>query len=182
MLYCFKDYKRCIHISYHILDCIQQKKPEFTKKQPYMLPTLYCQCHACWCPGSLKSTVASKHGIDQMNQNILSFSIRKVHLLSTGPLGTNLSKIWNNIHAKWFFIEISFDNGTRRHHTSSHGNACGLHGQNTIRLKKKFYNKSCFQYSECLQHVITKAFSSPHKTIKFAFLKFFSESKKHVGS
>ena len=26
VLNCFKDYKRCIHISYHILDFIQQKK------------------------------------------------------------------------------------------------------------------------------------------------------------
>ena len=27
MLNCFKDYKRCIHISYHIFDFVQQKRP-----------------------------------------------------------------------------------------------------------------------------------------------------------
>ena len=34
MLNCFKDYKRCIHISYHILGCIRQKKTKFTMEQP----------------------------------------------------------------------------------------------------------------------------------------------------
>ena len=33
---CFKDYKRCIHISYHILDFVQQNKTRFTMEQPYI--------------------------------------------------------------------------------------------------------------------------------------------------
>ena len=40
MLNCFKDYQRCIHISYHTLDFVQQKKINFKMEQPYMLPTL----------------------------------------------------------------------------------------------------------------------------------------------
>ena len=36
MLNCFKDYQRRIHISYHILDIVQQKAI-FTIEQPYML-------------------------------------------------------------------------------------------------------------------------------------------------
>ena len=42
MLNYFKDYKRCIHILYQILD-IDQQKTYFTMGQPYfMLPTLLC--------------------------------------------------------------------------------------------------------------------------------------------
>ena len=47
MLNCFRDYKRFIHILYHILDfvvnTIQQKKTKYTIEQPYMLSILYCQ-------------------------------------------------------------------------------------------------------------------------------------------
>ena len=38
---------------YHILDFVHQKKNTFTMEQPYVLPILFCQCHACWCPGDL---------------------------------------------------------------------------------------------------------------------------------
>ena len=31
---CFEDYWRCIHISYHILDFVQQKGTQFTMEQP----------------------------------------------------------------------------------------------------------------------------------------------------
>ena len=34
MLDCFKDYKICIHISYHILDFVPQKLTRFTEEQP----------------------------------------------------------------------------------------------------------------------------------------------------
>ena len=37
LLNCFKDYKRYIHILYHILG-LGQKKTKFTIEQPYMLP------------------------------------------------------------------------------------------------------------------------------------------------
>ena len=33
-------------------------------EQPYMLPILYCQYHACWCPGDLSRQGISRHGID----------------------------------------------------------------------------------------------------------------------
>ena len=37
MLNCFKYHERCIHISYHILDFIQQTKTKFTMEQPYVM-------------------------------------------------------------------------------------------------------------------------------------------------
>ena len=42
-----KSLKRCLHISYHSLDFVQQKKTKFIMEQSYMLPILYCQYHAC---------------------------------------------------------------------------------------------------------------------------------------
>ena len=33
----FKDDKGCIHIPYHILDFIHQKKTKFTMQQPYII-------------------------------------------------------------------------------------------------------------------------------------------------
>ena len=46
MLNCFKDDKRCIHIWYHILDFVQQKKIKFTMEQPYMLPMMGARASA----------------------------------------------------------------------------------------------------------------------------------------
>ena len=43
MLDCFKDYKRCIHILYHMLDSVQQKK---SKSQWSMMSSI--QYHSCW--------------------------------------------------------------------------------------------------------------------------------------
>ena len=68
----FKDYRRCIHISYHILDCVQQKKTTFIMEQPHMWPTLYSQYHSCCCSGNLRSQGISRHGIDQISRNIPS--------------------------------------------------------------------------------------------------------------
>ena len=85
MLNCFKDYKRCIHISYHILDCIKQKKTKFTLEQLYMGSILYCRYHTCWCPGDFRSQGISRHGIDQMRWNIPSLASEKltfkIHIL-----------------------------------------------------------------------------------------------------
>ena len=71
-----KDYKRCNHILYHILDFVQQKKTKFTMEQyyRYMLPILYCQCHFCWCHGDLRSQGISRHGIDQISLNVPSLA------------------------------------------------------------------------------------------------------------
>ena len=47
LMNCLKNYKRCIPISYHILNCIQQKKTKFIMKQSYRLvayPVLSISC------------------------------------------------------------------------------------------------------------------------------------------
>ena len=41
-------------------------------EQPHKLLILYCQYHACWCPGDLRSQGISSQGIDPQSQNILS--------------------------------------------------------------------------------------------------------------
>ena len=51
MLNCFKDFKRCIHTSYHIYNFVPQNLTGFIMEQPWMLPILYCEYHACRCPG-----------------------------------------------------------------------------------------------------------------------------------
>ena len=38
----------------------------------YMLPIIYCQYHAYWCPVNLRSHGVSRYGIDQIRQNIPS--------------------------------------------------------------------------------------------------------------
>ena len=63
MLNCFNDFKRCIHIWYHIFDFVQQKT-RFTPEQPYMLPIIYHQYYSCWCPGDFGSQGIIMHGID----------------------------------------------------------------------------------------------------------------------
>ena len=69
LLYDFQHAK-CIHISYHILHFIQQKKTKLRIEQPYILPILHGQYHACWCPGDWRSQGISRHGIDKINRNI----------------------------------------------------------------------------------------------------------------
>ena len=91
----FKDYKRSVRISYNILDCIQQKKPKFTMEQHYMLPILYCQYHACWCPGDLSHQGISRHGIDQIRWNIPSLAseeLKSQHYLQEVLLWSQLTK------------------------------------------------------------------------------------------
>ena len=43
-------------------------------KQPYMLPILYYQYYACWCPGDLRIQGISSHGTDPHSQNIPSLA------------------------------------------------------------------------------------------------------------
>ena len=99
MLNCYKGYKRCIHISYHILDYIQQRKIKFMMEQPYMLPILYCQCHACWCPGDLRSQGNSRHGVDQISQNIPSLTSEEL-----------MQKKCNFIAKHWSYISFAISN------------------------------------------------------------------------
>ena len=63
---------------YQVLDFVQQKKTKVTMEQPYMLPILYCQYCACWCPGNLRSQGISRHSIDCAMNNQVS-SIRRVN-------------------------------------------------------------------------------------------------------
>ena len=81
----FKDYERCIPLSYHILDFVLQKKTGFTMEQTYMLPILYCQYHSCWCPRNWRSQGISRHGIDQISRNIPSLASEEYWLPSTKP-------------------------------------------------------------------------------------------------
>ena len=71
ILNCFKDYKRRIHTSYHILGFVEQKI-KFTMEQ--LLSILFCQCNACWWPGDLRSQGTSWHDIDQISRNISSLA------------------------------------------------------------------------------------------------------------
>ena len=41
-------------------------------EKPYMLPILFWQYHACWCPGNFRSQGISRHGIDHISRNIPS--------------------------------------------------------------------------------------------------------------
>ena len=70
MLNCFKDYQRCIHISYYTMEFVQQKKTKFTMQQPYILPILHWQYHACWCSGDFRSQGINRHGIDPQGRDI----------------------------------------------------------------------------------------------------------------
>ena len=54
---------------YNILNCVQQMT-KFPMEQPNMLFILYCQYHACWCPGELRSQGIIRHGINQISCNI----------------------------------------------------------------------------------------------------------------
>ena len=80
MLNCLKDYKRCIHILYHISEFVQQKKTNFTMGQPYMLLIPYCQYHACWCLVDSRSQGISRHDIDQISQNIPSLASEELRV------------------------------------------------------------------------------------------------------
>ena len=40
-------------------------------EQPYMLPILCWQYHACWCSGNFGGQGISRHGINLQSQNIM---------------------------------------------------------------------------------------------------------------
>ena len=94
ILNCFEDYKRFIHISYHILDFIQQKKTTFAMGQHYMLSILYCQYHTGWCPGDLSRQGISRQGLTPRNipslawEELMQYHVFKMFL----PL--SLCNIW----------------------------------------------------------------------------------------
>ena len=114
MLNYSKDYKRCIPISYHILDFVQQKKTKLIMEQPFMLHNLYnCQYRACWYPGKLRSQGISRHGIDPQNRNILppaSFlylnTIFKIAIYSLKSTSTSLRRQWVNVVKFWYVNDM----------------------------------------------------------------------------
>ena len=68
-----KMFQRLLKMYSHFVDFVQQKT-RFTVWQPYMLPVLYWQYRACWCPGDLRSQGTNSHGVDQISLNVLSLA------------------------------------------------------------------------------------------------------------
>ena len=102
MLNCFKDYKSCIHILYHTFYCIQQKKTIFTMKQPYMLVIIHYWYHACWCLGDLKTQAISRHGIDQININILYVASEELRFIMYLEISRcSYQNLCIKIHISW---------------------------------------------------------------------------------
>ena len=66
MLNSFKGLSKCIYISDHILDFVQQEITKFTMAQPYILLILYWEYHACWCFDDFRSQSLDRHGIDPL--------------------------------------------------------------------------------------------------------------------
>ena len=65
--------------TFHIISWILFNRRRL-KSQPYLLPILYSQYHACWCP------CFSRHGIDQISQNIPSITSEQLSYVSKrGP-------------------------------------------------------------------------------------------------
>ena len=101
MLNCFKDYQRSIHILYHILDFIQQKKTKFPMEQPYMLPILH-----------FRSQCIIRHGIGPKSWNIpspASEELKHSKILET-PSNLTIFNCLNIFIIIWFtapFIAIS---------------------------------------------------------------------------
>ena len=49
-------------------------------EQPFMLPILYCQYHACWFSDDLRNQGISRHGILPNEWNILSLASEELML------------------------------------------------------------------------------------------------------
>ena len=100
----------CIHISYHILEFVLQKKIRFTMEQLYMLPILYYQYHSCWCPGDLRSHGISRHGIEQKRRNNPSVASEELKFNTLLHLLSELVNLWEtyfiNYLSGWIFFFI----------------------------------------------------------------------------
>ena len=73
-------------------------------EQPYILPILYCQHHACWCPGDFMSQGTSRYGINQISQNILSLAsdeLKGKDSLHTDKTIVRLSYLYNGKPFTW---------------------------------------------------------------------------------
>ena len=69
--------------------------PKFTMEQHYMLPVLYCQYHAYWSRQGI-----SRHGIDQISQNIPSLASEEL---------THCD--WVALYGIWKLVVIGLGNG-----------------------------------------------------------------------
>ena len=58
ILYCFKEYKICIHISYQILDIIQPKKTKFIILCPVAISAIFCPAESPGDAGGMSYTAA----------------------------------------------------------------------------------------------------------------------------
>ena len=103
MLNYFKYYKRCIHVLYHILEFVQEKKTKFTMGQLDMLPILY---HSCWCPGDLRSHGISRHNINQVIRNIPSLPSEQLNPRCHWSIreGYMMTSSNENIPCYWPFV------------------------------------------------------------------------------
>ena len=76
-----------------LLEFVQQEMTKFTMEQPYMLPILHWQCHACWCSGDFRSHGITRHGI--ITSNTVAQDL-PCHILSHCDLSAIIWQIRNN--------------------------------------------------------------------------------------
>ena len=87
MLNCFKYYKRCIHISYHILGVCSTEEDQIhygvTLHVAYPILSRV-QDHARWCPGDIMSQGIDRHWYWPNNPEFSISSIWRVNIYSSG--------------------------------------------------------------------------------------------------
>ena len=103
MLNCFKDYKRYIHISYHIFEFVQQKKTNFTMEQRYKLPVLHWQYHACWCAGDFRSQGINRYSVDPWSWNIPSPASEELRWKGFSQDFNNVQELIDAWYSFWSF-------------------------------------------------------------------------------
>ena len=106
-----------VFTSHPILDFVQQKRTKLTMELIYMLPILYCQYYACWCPGDFRSQGTSRHGIDQISWNIPTLASRVDDELS--PSLVWITTWCRKINDPLFKQAISYFNGVYICHSGS---------------------------------------------------------------
>ena len=96
---------KCIHISYHILEFVQQKKIKCRMESSLHVAyaVLSIPCRTCWCPRHSRSQDISRHGIDLLNQNIPSLASEGLKwYTSDGPRRQIMSHYATTFRAKIF--------------------------------------------------------------------------------
>ena len=72
-------------------------------EQVYISPTIYYQYHACWSPGDLRSQGISRHGIDQLNQNIPSLASEELIWYIVNTIAADDLATWHMTLVKQHF-------------------------------------------------------------------------------